>query len=94
MNVVISTVNFVLTVLYFVLFARIIMSWFPGAKDGPISNLIFTLTEPVLAPIRGVLQRIMPGRGDGSGRMFDFSPLVAIILVQVIRSFVLNQFVI
>jgi len=94
MYVIISTVNFVLTVLYFVLFTRIILSWFPSAKNSQIANIIFMLTEPILAPIRKLLQRLLSRRDGGMGMMFDFSPLVAILLVQVVRSFVFNQFVI
>jgi len=94
MYVIISTVNFVLTVLYFVLFARIILSWFPGAKNSQIANILFLLTEPILSPTRKLLQLLLPRREGGVGMMFDFSPLVAILLVQVVRSFVVNQFVI
>jgi len=83
----ISAVNLLLTVLYFVLIARIILSWFPGAKNSQVANILFLLTEPILAPIRSVLRRMQSGHRNGL--MFDFSPLIAILLVQVVRSFVL-----
>ena len=85
-DVLISTVNFVLTVLYFVLFARILMSWFPGGKSGRIASVLFLLTEPFLAPIRKVLQSMQSG--NGSGMKFDLSPLIAILIVQVVRMLV------
>jgi len=87
MYVLISAVNLLLTVLYFVLFGRIILSWFPGARNSKVANILFLLTEPVLAPIRNVLRRVQSG--NRNGLMFDFSPLIAILLVQVVRSFVL-----
>ena len=53
--------------------ARILMSWVQVDRDNPVVKLIFDLTEPILAPIR----RVLPQAG-----MFDFSPMVAILLVE------------
>jgi len=51
-----------------------------GERPNPILLQIYGLmgqvTEPILAPLR----RILPTFG-----MFDFSPLVAIIILQVVR---------
>jgi len=71
------------------LFARILVSWFPGAKNSQVINILFLLTEPILAPIRSVLQRMQSGNVNGNRPMFDLSPLIAILLVQVVRSVVL-----
>lgn len=64
----------------FVLLARAILSWFPYSPESPLNGVrkvVFTLTEPVLAPFR----RLIPPIG-----MFDASFLVAIIVVEVIVS--------
>jgi len=53
--------------------ARILMSWVQVDRDNVVVKLIFDLTEPILAPLR----RILPSAG-----MFDFSPMVAILLVE------------
>ncbi len=53
--------------------ARILMSWVQVDRDNAVVKLIFDLTEPILAPIR----RFLPSAG-----MFDFSPMVAILLVE------------
>lgn len=53
--------------------ARILMSWVQVDRGNVVVKLIFDLTEPILAPIR----RILPSAG-----MFDFSPMVAILLVE------------
>ncbi len=57
-----------------VLFARIIMSWFPISPGGGMATIygfLYTLTEPVLGPIR----RLIPPLGMG-GMGLDLSPIV------------------
>ena len=57
------------------IFLRAIMSWFsPGATSTPAS-ILYQVTEPILAPLRRIIPRV---------GMLDFSPLVAIILLQLI----------
>ncbi len=68
-----------------ILVARALLSWFPYRADSPLNparRLVFTLTEPVLAPFR----RIIPPVG-----MIDLSFLVAFIVVEVIVSNVLAR---
>ena len=65
--------------LYIALLARVLSSWFnigPNSPFFPIMNIIYQVTEPILAPIR----RVMPKLG-----MLDFSPMVALILLSVIQ---------
>ena len=63
-------------VLYVAILARIVVSWIsPGRTDNTIVALIIQITEPILAPIR----RMMPRTGA-----FDFSPMVALILLTLI----------
>jgi YggT family protein len=67
------------TVLYIALLARVLSSWFnvgPTSPFYPILRMIHQVTEPILAPIRQVLPKM---------GMLDFSPMVAIILLTVIR---------
>jgi len=60
---------------------RVILSWVRFDPYHPVSVLIHQVTEPVLAPIR----RFLPSTG-----MIDFSPLVALVLLQVVQA-VLSQ---
>ena len=53
--------------------ARILMSWVQVDRYNPVVKFVFDLTEPILAPIR----RVLPPSG-----MFDFSPMVAILLME------------
>ena len=56
---------------------RVILSWVSPGQTNMITNIIYQVTEPILAPLR----RIIPKVG-----MLDFTPLVAVILLQVIAS--------
>ncbi|MGH8919069.1 MAG: YggT family protein [Acidimicrobiales bacterium] len=69
----------------FVLFARAVLSWFPPSGNSPLNGVrrvVFTLTEPVLAPFR----RLIPPVG-----MLDISFMVAILVVEVIVQVVLAR---
>lgn len=68
-----------------ILIVRALLSWFPYSHDSPLNpvrRVVFTLTEPVLAPFR----RIIPPVG-----MIDISFLVAIIAVQLFVNLVLAR---
>lgn len=72
----------VLQLYLFVVFARIILSWFPIAQGGVLAQIfsvLYTVTEPVLGPIR----RAIPPIGMG-GMGLDLSPIIVIIGVQVL----------
>lgn len=71
----VQTLSLISSLFYFLILARILISWVRVDPYNPLVNLIFRLTEPILAPIRNML----PAVG-----MFDFSPLVAILLMEVI----------
>jgi YggT family protein len=66
------------------LFGRIILSWFPiesGSVMASVFGCLYAVTEPVLGPIR----RVIPPMGMG-GMGFDFSPLIVILVVSLLRS--------
>jgi YggT family protein len=68
-----------------VLFIRAILSWFPYDPQSPLNpirRVVFTITEPVLAPFR----RIIPPIG-----MIDISFIVAIIAVELFVRVVLAR---
>lgn len=58
------------------LLARILLGWIQVDPYHPAVQFLYAATEPVLRPIRQAL----PQTG-----MFDFSPLVAIILAELLR---------
>lgn len=67
----------------FVILARVLMSWVNIDPYSPLARTIFNLTEPVLAPVRNLLP---PAAG------LDFSPIIVIILLQVISSMLVQMF--
>lgn len=77
--------------LWIAIFARILMSWFPNLRESIFGGFLFALTEPIIGPVRKMLQKTPLG---GSGMMIDFAPLVSIMLVRiaemVIVSFLMN----
>lgn len=70
-----------INVIYFLIISRAIMSWFIRDLSNPIARFLYEITEPLLAPIRSVLQAIGLG-----GKMFDFSPLVLFFILNFLSS--------
>jgi YggT family protein len=64
-----------LQILSAAIFFRAILSWFNLDPRSPLVEVLDQITEPILAPLR----RIVPRLG-----MIDITPLVAIILLQVL----------
>lgn len=79
--------DWLIRVIEFLILVRVFLSWIPINRNNSIISLVYTLTEPVLAPIRNLLFKSPLG---GSGMMLDFSPIIACILLDLIRSFVLT----
>jgi YggT family protein len=72
----------VLQVYVLVLFARIILSWFPmnpGSALAGIHDFLRRLTDPVLEPLR----KLLPPIGAG-GVAIDLSPLIVVLGVQIL----------
>lgn len=68
----------VLTILNLLIFVRALLSWFMPVGRDPMSRLLVDVTEPVLAPVREIIGRIMPMQG------MDLSPMIALLLIQFI----------
>lgn len=64
-------------VLTFAIVIRSVLSWFGPRPDNPLVVVLDRITEPILNPIR----RLLPRTG-----MIDITPLIAIILLQVIKT--------
>ena len=78
-----ALLSLVLSLFVLVLFVRGILSWIPE-KTGvlrSIDEVVFRLTEPVLAPVR----RVIPPLGG-----IDVSFIVVIVAIYVFRALVLR----
>lgn len=78
------TFSYFLSVVNFLIFARVMMSWVVKDYSHPIVQFIYQVTEPILAPIRMFLTKV------GIGGMLDFSPIVAMLLVQMLGGYILG----
>jgi YggT family protein len=79
MNVVVEIIFLLIQMMTFLIFFRVILSWVMTTTRNEFLisayQVLVQLTDPILAPLR----RIVPMVG-----MFDFTPIVAIILLQFI----------
>ncbi len=65
-----------LTLYWYVILARVLMSWFSPNPYHPVVRVIYALTEPVLAPVR----RLLPPMGG-----FDLSPIVIFLALMFLQ---------
>jgi YggT family protein len=76
MSVLIQLINIISQLIVLLVIVKVILSYFMDPNH-PVRQTLDGLVEPMLAPIR----RVVPLIG-----MFDFSPLILIILVQILSS--------
>ncbi len=76
-----ALVDILFTLYTFVIFARVILSWARIDPYHPVAQVIYRLTEPILAPIRN----LMPQTG-----MMDWSPMIAMFVLIILRQVVLT----
>ncbi len=77
-------INTVLDIIQLLIFIRIILSWIRLPRENPIIVIVYNLTEPILGPIRSLIQK----SSIGGNMMFDFSPIVAWLLIALIRTII------
>lgn len=74
-------VSALLSVLEIAMLIRAILSWFPNVADSAFGDLIFTVTEPIVAPIRALADRF----GWFRNSPIDFSFMIAYFLLFVLQ---------
>jgi YggT family protein len=74
-------INVLFLGLTIVIFGRVILSWVPTRLPWGLNDFIFSVTEPILSPIR----RALPMAAG-----MDFSPLIALVLLQLIEQLLLR----
>ena len=72
--------------LYILIFIRILLSWFPGVNNTPLGGIFYTLTEPILEPVRHMVDK----SPIGGGMMLDFSPIIALFLMNIVKMVLAN----
>lgn len=71
-------------VINFLIIVRVLMSWIVRDYRNPVANFFYQVTEPLLAPFRMLQQRL------GIGGMLDFSPIIALLVIQFLANLVLK----
>ncbi|MHC1694462.1 MAG: YggT family protein [Eubacteriales bacterium] len=80
--VIVNFVNFILTVLQILMFARAIISWFPMEEENKITSFLYASTEPIIVPVRNILSRF----SFFNSMPIDMSFLVAFILIGLVQN--------
>lgn len=82
-NDLIGIISLLLNVLSILIIARALFSWFDPGLRSPIGRILNDITEPIIAPIRQVVPRL---------GMIDISPIVALLLISLIRRMLIQAF--
>ena len=75
--------SLVFNIFIFAILILALLSWINPGTYNPVSSVLYSITEPVMKPVR----RMLPPMGG-----VDLSPLVAIIGLQVIKMLVIPLF--
>jgi YggT family protein len=82
MEYLVQVIDILCNVLIGAIILRSVLSWFNIRPDNPLHPILLALdliTEPLLGPLR----RVIPRAG-----MFDFTPLVAILLLYLVSQLI------
>jgi len=82
MGIITTAIYCLIEVIQWAIFIRVFLSWFPIPRDNAFSRILFQITEPVLAPIRAIIEK----SAIGHNTMIDFSPIVAFLILSLISS--------
>ena len=78
----ISIIHTAFEILTYIIFIRVILSWFPHNPYQPLIKLIYQISNPILNPIRNFVSPI-------GG--IDISPIIAIFMIQLIKNIILKS---
>ncbi|MEO5964426.1 MAG: YggT family protein [Candidatus Limnocylindrales bacterium] len=67
-----ATIGGIALVLWLLIFARLMVSWFDPMGRSPVAAFLLQVTEPILAPVRNLLPRT---------GMLDLSGFVVLIIL-------------
>ncbi len=78
-----QVLDVVLTVLYWMIIVRALLSWVNPDPHNPIVQFLQAVTEPILAPVR----RLLPPAFRWG---LDISPIIAILAVMFLKAFLVK----
>jgi YggT family protein len=77
-----NAIDIGLLIYMWIIIIRALISWVSPDPYNPIVRFLYRVTEPVLRPVR----RVLPVGGIG----IDFSPLIVILVIYVLRIFLVR----
>lgn len=83
----VGVVCILLQIYYWIVLARLLLSWFPRPPEGlrPVYDILHTLTEPVLRIARPLIPPVRMG-----GMAMDLSPILVFVLLVIAQQIVCN----
>ncbi len=78
-----ATVKFIIIVLEMMMLGRAVVSWLPIDEDNPIVNFLYTVTEPVIMPVRTVINYF----GWFESFPIDMAFMITFILLSILEMF-------
>ena len=82
MNILIyQSFEMLIRIIDWIILIRVLLSWIPLDRDNAIVKIVYGLSEPLLYPIRQLLKK----SPLGEGMMLDFSPIILLLILQVIQ---------
>ena len=70
-----SFIQLLCQVLTMAILLRIVVSWFSPGPTNVLTRMLYQITDPILVPLRRIIPRV---------GMIDFTPLVAVVILQLI----------
>jgi YggT family protein len=80
-EILIRPIGFIFSIMQFAILGRVLLSWIQPERSHPAIHLLYELTEPILQPIRNLMSNM-------GGGMFDFSPIIALLLLNVLEGLI------
>ena len=82
----VRAINLFFVFLEWMIFARIILSWVRIGYNSSIGRFLYKITEPILGPVRDMVDKSPLGGGYG----LDFSPIFALILMRLVQTLLIS----
>ncbi len=67
----------------FIIIIRIFISWINPDPYNPVIRFLYSVTDPVLNPMRRIIPPI--------GGMIDISPMIVLLLIELIKQFIIKS---
>ena len=82
-----EAVDIFVRLLYLLIFIRVILTFIRFSRRNVFIDIIYALTEPLLAPVRALLRKSPLG---APGLTFDLSPFALYLLINLTRNIVVG----